>query len=162
MDAACRGSQKWCKSVIVLYVIDRFRNSTSVLIKCIVQSQCPLKWRFDQWKSTRTMTFPGFCCISMSYWRGQNVLILPGLSTNQINIFSISLGSMTLYTTRNIYLEIYLQVRKQIRDKMKDRFDVIEVPRNITVNDFCLSCVINLVSIFYSFIYKGNNQFKQF
>jgi hypothetical protein len=29
---------------------------------------------------------------------------------------------------------------------MKDRFDTIDVPRNISVNDFCLSCVINLVS----------------
>ncbi|CAG2255852.1 unnamed protein product [Mytilus edulis] len=40
--------------------------------------------------------------------------------------------------------DVKSEVRKQIRDKMKDRFDVIDVPRNISVNDYCLSCVVNL------------------
>lgn len=40
--------------------------------------------------------------------------------------------------------DVKSEVRRQIRDKMKDRFDTIDVPRNISVNDFCLSCVINL------------------
>ncbi|KAK3101728.1 hypothetical protein FSP39_005894 [Pinctada imbricata] len=35
-------------------------------------------------------------------------------------------------------------VRKLLREKMRSRFDVIEIPRNITVNDLCLSFVINL------------------
>lgn len=36
------------------------------------------------------------------------------------------------------------EVRRAIRDKMRSRFDVITIPRNITVNDFCLAFVINL------------------
>ncbi|KAJ8299502.1 hypothetical protein KUTeg_023562 [Tegillarca granosa] len=35
-------------------------------------------------------------------------------------------------------------VRREIRDKMSNRYDIVEVPRNITVNDLCLSFVINL------------------
>ncbi|XP_074660681.1 uncharacterized protein LOC141913126 [Tubulanus polymorphus] len=34
--------------------------------------------------------------------------------------------------------------RKIIKDKMKARFEVISAPRNITINDLCLSLVINL------------------
>ncbi|XP_055998277.1 uncharacterized protein LOC125647533 isoform X2 [Ostrea edulis] len=36
------------------------------------------------------------------------------------------------------------EVRRAIRDKMRSRFDVITIPRNVTVNDLCLSFVINL------------------
>lgn len=36
------------------------------------------------------------------------------------------------------------EVRRAIRDKMRSRFDVITIPRNVTVNDFCLAFVINL------------------
>ncbi|XP_061182605.1 uncharacterized protein LOC133190936 [Saccostrea echinata] len=36
------------------------------------------------------------------------------------------------------------EVRRSIRDKMRSRFDIITIPRNITVNDLCLSFVINL------------------
>ena len=28
---------------------------------------------------------------------------------------------------------------------MRQRFDIVEIPRNITINDFCLAAVINLV-----------------
>lgn len=31
---------------------------------------------------------------------------------------------------------------------MRSRFDVITIPRNVTVNDFCLAFVINLVRLF--------------
>lgn len=41
-----------------------------------------------------------------------------------------------------------VQVRRAIRDKMRSRFDVITIPRNVTVNDFCLAFVINLVRNF--------------
>ncbi|XP_050411091.1 uncharacterized protein LOC126825502 [Patella vulgata] len=37
-----------------------------------------------------------------------------------------------------------LEVRKEIKSKIKDRFDIVTIPRNITINDVCLSFVINL------------------
>ncbi|XP_060562778.1 uncharacterized protein LOC132722318 isoform X4 [Ruditapes philippinarum] len=36
------------------------------------------------------------------------------------------------------------ELRREIRDKMRERFETVEVPRNITINDFCLAAVINL------------------
>ena len=45
-------------------LMDRFRNFNSVLVKRIVQSQRPRIWCLNQWKPTRTMAFPEFCCIS--------------------------------------------------------------------------------------------------
>ncbi|KAL4225169.1 hypothetical protein ACF0H5_015861 [Mactra antiquata] len=36
------------------------------------------------------------------------------------------------------------ELRREIRDKMRSRFDIVEIPRNITINDFCLAAVINL------------------
>ncbi|XP_053383962.1 uncharacterized protein LOC123536322 isoform X2 [Mercenaria mercenaria] len=36
------------------------------------------------------------------------------------------------------------ELRREIRDKMRERFEIVEVPRNITINDFCLAAVINL------------------
>ena len=42
-----------------------------------------------------------------------------------------------------------LQLHKSIKLKMQERFDIINVPRNITINDLCLSNVINLVSAMY-------------
>ena len=38
------------------------------------------------------------------------------------------------------------ELRREIREKMRHRFDIVEIPRNITINDFCLAAVINLVS----------------
>lgn len=38
------------------------------------------------------------------------------------------------------------ELRREIREKMRQRFDIVEIPRNITINDFCLAAVINLVS----------------
>ncbi|XP_077994506.1 uncharacterized protein LOC144448226 [Glandiceps talaboti] len=40
--------------------------------------------------------------------------------------------------------EIQEETRAIVADKMKQRFDTITVPRNITINDLCLSMVINL------------------
>ena len=48
----------------VKFRMDRFRNSTSELVKRNAQSQRPRKWRLNLWKPTRTMTFPEFHCIS--------------------------------------------------------------------------------------------------
>ncbi|XP_052800686.1 uncharacterized protein LOC128231667 isoform X4 [Mya arenaria] len=36
------------------------------------------------------------------------------------------------------------ELRRDIREKMRHRFEVVEVPRNITINDFCVAAVINL------------------
>lgn len=38
-----------------------------------------------------------------------------------------------------------LKVNREIQAKMRVRFDAVKVPRNITINDLCLSLVINLV-----------------
>jgi len=43
------------------------------------------------------------------------------------------------------YVCYILQLRREIRDKMRMRFEIVEVPRNISINDFCLAAVINLV-----------------
>ncbi|XP_060080381.1 uncharacterized protein LOC132559772 [Ylistrum balloti] len=50
------------------------------------------------------------------------------------------------------------EVRRQIREKMKSRFDMITAPRNITVNDMCLSCVINLTLTNGSGFYLASNK----
>ena len=39
------------------------------------------------------------------------------------------------------------ELRREIREKMRQRFDIVEIPRNITINDFCLAAVINLVRL---------------
>ncbi|KAH3877689.1 uncharacterized protein LOC127872130 isoform X2 [Dreissena polymorpha] len=36
------------------------------------------------------------------------------------------------------------ELRREIRDKMRARFEIVEVPRNISINDLCLAAVINL------------------
>ncbi|XP_064635397.1 uncharacterized protein LOC135492725 [Lineus longissimus] len=36
------------------------------------------------------------------------------------------------------------ETHKLIREKIKEKFDILKVPRNITINDICLSMVINL------------------
>ncbi|XP_070560695.1 uncharacterized protein [Ptychodera flava] len=40
--------------------------------------------------------------------------------------------------------EIQAETRAVVAEKMKQRFDTMTVPRNITINDLCLSMVINL------------------
>ena len=40
------------------------------------------------------------------------------------------------------------QVRRHIQESIRNRFDSVTIPRNITINDLCLSYVINLVSHF--------------
>ena len=49
------------------------------------------------------------------------------------------------------------ELRREIREKMRQRFDIVEIPRNITINDFCLAAVINLVRLS-----KLVNWFKQY
>ena len=46
---------------------------------------------------------------------------------------------------------IYWQVRKHIRKSIRNRFDFLTIPRNISINDLCLSYVINLVSGTFGF-----------
>ncbi|XP_059170627.1 uncharacterized protein LOC131952123 [Physella acuta] len=41
-------------------------------------------------------------------------------------------------------LNIKTEVRKYIDDCMKKRFETVVIPRNITINNLCLSCAINL------------------
>ncbi|GFO50623.1 ankyrin-3 [Plakobranchus ocellatus] len=40
--------------------------------------------------------------------------------------------------------ETQLEVRKHIQESIRNRFDFVTIPRNITINDLCLSYVINL------------------
>lgn len=50
------------------------------------------------------------------------------------------------------------ELRREIRDKMRARFEIVEVPRNITINDFCLAAVINLSLTNGSGFYLSNNK----
>ncbi|CAH1786443.1 unnamed protein product [Owenia fusiformis] len=40
--------------------------------------------------------------------------------------------------------DVVKETHKIVREKIQQRFDVVKVPRNITINDMCLSMVINL------------------
>ncbi|XP_071099543.1 uncharacterized protein [Haliotis cracherodii] len=40
--------------------------------------------------------------------------------------------------------DVRLQIHKEIREQIRHRFDKLTIPRNITINDLCLSYVINL------------------
>ncbi|ESO91608.1 hypothetical protein LOTGIDRAFT_233395 [Lottia gigantea] len=54
--------------------------------------------------------------------------------------YDVTYGRKWLQDVENCKLE----ARKEIKKKIKDRFDIITIPRNITINDLCLSFVINL------------------
>ncbi|KAL5006741.1 hypothetical protein ScPMuIL_015547 [Solemya velum] len=49
-----------------------------------------------------------------------------------------------------------MEVNREIQAKMRVRFDAVKVPRNITINDLCLSLVINLTLSNGSGFYYSN------
>ncbi|XP_041366840.1 uncharacterized protein LOC121381572 [Gigantopelta aegis] len=53
---------------------------------------------------------------------------------------------------------VQTDTRKEIRNKIKSRFDVLTIPRSITINDLCLSYVINLSLTNGSGFYKAEGK----
>ncbi|KAK3602636.1 hypothetical protein CHS0354_034226 [Potamilus streckersoni] len=54
--------------------------------------------------------------------------------------------------------QVQSELRHEIKEKMKNRFDVVEIPRNISINDFCLAAVINLSLTNGSGFYLSSNK----
>ncbi|XP_071809537.1 uncharacterized protein [Asterias amurensis] len=45
---------------------------------------------------------------------------------------------------RKHIIQIQIETREIVSKKMKDRFDTLTIPRGVTINDLCLSLVVNL------------------